>query len=211
MDMTLAISPRMLAGKLLYIVDDDIGRCEILSVLLRLEGFQTNFFVDTDQFLTLCARRAPDIVLLSLALSQESGLNFLRRIKSEFAGIPVIALAPAGQVDAAVLAMKFGANDVISAPFDSEYLLQVIRECLRKDIHIGAVHDGIRTVEVRGFSRLTDREREVLNLLVNGCRNKEVGRALNISPRTAEAHRSRIMYKLGAKNAADLLRIVLTS
>jgi len=76
---------------------------------------------------------------------------------------------------------------------------------------VGAVQAGRRLVEVRGFAQLTPREREVLQLITNGQSNKEAGRELGISPRTIEVHRARVMEKLGAKNTADLMRIVLTS
>lgn len=102
--------------------------------------------------------------------------------------------------------------DVISRPIDIELLSSGVRDSLRRDIHLGGpLGERGRSVEVRGFSRLTGREREVLQLITDGLSNKEIGRTLGISPRTAEVHRARIMEKLGAKNAADLIRIVLTS
>lgn len=211
MDTDNAISPRLLAGKLVYIVDSNLDACELLSVAFRLEGFQTSFFVSSVPFFAACLRRMPDVIVLSLGIGDEGGIAVLRRIKNELAGIPVIALASDGSVDAAVLAMKYGAADVVSQPCDTEHLMQIVRDCIRKDIHIGAMRGGVRAVEVRGFSKLTGRERQVLNLLVNGFSNKAMGRELQISPRTVEVHRGRVMDKLGAKNTADLLRIVLTS
>jgi two-component system response regulator FixJ len=115
------------------------------------------------------------------------------------------------QVDIAVMAMKMGATDVLTKPIDSELLLTVIRDALRRDVHLGAMNEGRRPVEVRGFSQLTPREREVLQLITNGQSNKEAGRELGISPRTIEVHRARVMEKLGARNTGDLMRIVLTS
>ena len=82
---------------------------------------------------------------------------------------------------------------------------------MRENVHVGAIDGGKRTVEVRGFAQLTPREREVLQLITNGQSNKEAGRDLGISPRTIEVHRARVMEKLGARNTADLMRIVLTS
>jgi FixJ family two-component response regulator len=135
----------------------------------------------------------------------------LRRIKATRAGTPVFMLADSPKVDEAVAAMKLGAFDVVSKPIDSEQLLAGVREALRRDVHVGAVQGGRRPIEVRGFSQLTPREREVLQLISNGQSNKEAGRELGISPRTVEVHRARIMEKLGARNTADLMRIVLTS
>lgn len=197
--------------RLIHIVDPDLATCEALSVLFRLEGFQTTFSRDVDQFVMTLDRRRPDIVVLNLRVGEESGLNLLRRVKAMRTGTPVFMLADHPQVEAAVTAMKLGASDVISKPIDTEHFLTVIRDALRRDVHLGAMQGGRRPVEVRGFSQLTPREREVLQLITNGQSNKEAGRELGISPRTIEVHRARVMEKLGARNTADLMRIVLTS
>ncbi|WP_323014666.1 response regulator transcription factor [Devosia sp.] len=197
--------------RLIHIVDADPATCEALSVLFRLEGFQTVFSLEAGHFSISMERRRPDIVVLNLKVGDESGLGLLRRVKALRTGTPVFMLADEPQVDAAVMAMKLGASDVITKPIDTEHLLTVIRDALRRDVHLGAMQGGRRPVEVRGFSQLTPREREVLQLITNGQSNKEAGRELGISPRTIEVHRARVMEKLGARNTADLMRIVLTS
>lgn len=197
--------------RLIHIVDSDSSTCEALSVLFRLEGFQTTFSLDAAHFIAGLERRRPDVVVLNLRVGEESGLGLLRRIKAQRTGTPVFMLANSPQLDAAVTAMKLGASDVVSKPIDTEHLLSVVREALRRDVHLGAMQAGRRPVEVRGFAQLTPREREVLQLITNGQSNKEAGRELGISPRTIEVHRARVMEKLGARNTADLMRIVLTS
>lgn len=197
--------------RLIHIVDPDPATCEALSVLFRLEGFQTSFSLEASQFIASLERRRPDIVVLNLIVGEDSGLTLLRRVKSMRLGTPVFMLADHPQVDAAVTAMKLGAADVISKPIDTEHLLGSVRDALRHDVHLGAMQGGVRPVEVRGFAQLTPREREVLQLITNGQSNKEAGRELGISPRTIEVHRARVMEKLGARNTADLMRIVLTS
>lgn len=197
--------------RLVHIADADPATCEALSVLFRLEGFQTVFSLESSHFLISIERRRPDVAVINFNLGDESGLNLLRRIKSLRNGAPVVMLSDAPELEAAVTAMKLGATDVLSKPIDSEYLLTVVRDALRKDVHLGAMQPGGRPVEVRGFSQLTPREREVLQLITNGQSNKEAGRELGISPRTIEVHRARVMEKLGARNTADLMRIVLTS
>ena len=197
--------------RLIHIVDADATTCEALSVLFRLEGFQTTFSLEATDFFAGLERRRPDIVVLNLRLGEESGLGLLRRIKAMRTGTPVFMLADTPQVEAAVMAMKLGASDVVAKPIDTEQLLSGVRDVLRRDVHLGAMQGGRRPVEVRGFSQLTPREREVLQLITNGQSNKEAGRELGISPRTIEVHRARVMEKLGARNTADLMRIVLTS
>jgi FixJ family two-component response regulator len=197
--------------RLVSIADPDPSVCEALSVLFRLEGFQTVFSLDVAGFYAALERRRPDVVVLAMTIGAESGLAVLRRVKALRTGTPVFMLSDRAEVGEAVLAMKAGASDVVTKPIDSEHLVRVVRDALRRDVHLGALESGRRPVEVRGFAQLTPREREVLQLISNGQSNKEAGRELGISPRTIEVHRARVMEKLGAKNTADLMRIVLTS
>jgi two-component system, LuxR family, response regulator FixJ len=196
---------------LVHILDMDAPTCEALSVLFRLDGYQTAFSMDTATFLAAVERRRPDVVLVNIRVGKESGLDILRRVKSMRNGTPVFILEDQPEVDLAVMAMKAGATDVVTKPIDSERLLALVRDAVREDVHLGIVDGGGRNVEVRGFAQLTPREREVLQLITNGQSNKEAGRNLGISPRTIEVHRARVMEKLGARNTADLMRIVLTS
>ncbi len=197
--------------RLVHVVDPDLQTCEALSVLFRLEGFQTAFSVNLPGFLASIERRRPDAVIANFELGEHDGVDLVRRVKALRLGTPVFMLENRPMVEAAVIAMKAGATDVITKPYDSERLVRVVRDALRQDIHIGAAEGGRRPIEVRGFAQLTPREREVLQLITNGQSNKEAGRELGISPRTIEVHRARVMEKLGAKNTADLMRIVLTS
>ena len=197
--------------RIVHIVDPDLQTCESLSVVFRLEGFQTAFSINLDGFLASLERRRADVVIANFDLGNDDGLVLLKRVKGLRLGMPVFMVENQPMVEAAVVAMKAGASDVITKPIDTEHLVRLVREALRRDIHIGASDSGHRPVEVRGFAQLTRREREVLQLITNGQSNKEAGRELGISPRTIEVHRARVMEKLGAKNTADLMRIVLTS
>jgi len=195
--------------RLVHIADPDPLACEALSVLFWLEGFQTGFSIDTLGFFAALERRRPDVVIISLALGSDAGLAVLRRVKSMRTGMPVFVTAAATDVGQAVEAMKIGAADVFTKPIDNDQLLAGVLEALREEVHVGAVQGGKRQIEVPGFDQLTPREREVLQLITNGQSNKEAGRELGISPRTIEVHRARVMEKLGARNTADLMRIVL--
>jgi len=196
---------------LVHVLDSDAATCEALSVLFRLEGFQTSFSMETASFLEAIERRRPDVVLVNIRIGKDSGLDILKRVKTIRNGTPVFIIEDAPEVDLAVMAMKAGATDVVTKPINSERLLLAVRDAVREDVHVGAIEGGKRNVEVRGFAQLTPREREVLQLITNGQSNKEAGRNLGISPRTIEVHRARVMEKLGARNTADLMRIVLTS
>ncbi|MEP7240800.1 MAG: LuxR C-terminal-related transcriptional regulator [Devosia sp.] len=197
--------------RLVHIVDPDLQTCETLSLLFRLEGFQTAFSVNLGGVLAGLDRRRPDVVIANLELGDGSGIDLIWRVKNRRMGTAVFMLEDQPVVGAAVAAMKAGAADVITKPIDSEHIIRIVRDALRQDVHLAGTDSGRRAVEVRGFAQLTPREREVLQLITNGQSNKEAGRELGISPRTIEVHRARVMEKLGAKNTADLMRIVLTS
>lgn len=195
--------------RLVHIVDPDPTTCEALSVLFRLEGFQTAFSIDTLSFFAAIDRRRPDVAIINFAVGGDEGLAVLRRVKSMRMGLPIFMIGNEPHVDHVVLAMKAGAADVLTKPIDTDHLLAGVRDALRQDVHVSSIDSGRRLIEVRGFDELTPREREVLQLITNGQSNKEAGRELGISPRTIEVHRARVMEKLGARNTADLMRIVL--
>lgn len=197
--------------RLVHILDPDANTCEALSVLFRLEGFQTAFSFESEGFFSSIERKQPDVVILSLKTDGDQGLTALKRIKALRTGTPVFVLSEKQDVTEAVEAMKEGATDIITKPIDTERFVRAVRDALRRDVHLGAVQGGRRPIEIRGFNQLTPRERDVLQLITNGQSNKEAGRDLGISPRTVEVHRARVMEKLGARNTADLMRIVLTS
>lgn len=207
----ISYRPFLNRDRLVHIADSDGPTCEALDVLFRLEGFQTVISRDSVQLIARFSQRRPDVVLLNFRLDTEDMVPALRRIKDMRAGIPVFMLADAPDVDGTVEAMRSGASDVFVKPVDPERMVRVVRDVLRRDVHMSASSEGQREVEIRGFAQLTPREREVLQLVTNGQSNKEAGRELGISPRTIEVHRARVMEKLGARNTADLIRIVLTS
>ena len=195
---------------IVHIVDPDPPTYEQLRALFRVEGLQTAVSVSLSGFLAAFARRRPDVVIANLDLSGDDGLDVLRRVRRLGVGTPVFMLENQPLVAAAVAAMKAGASDVITRPIDGDHLVRMVRDALRHDMNKGAARVR-RPIEIRSFAQLTPREREVLRLVTSGQSNKEAGRELGISPRTIEVHRARVMEKLGAKNTADLMRIVLTS
>lgn len=195
--------------QLVHIVDPDPLTCEALSVLFRLEGFQTAFSVALPDFIASLQYRLPDVVVANFDLGRDDGLALLHRLRMLDTRVAVFLIENQPMVEAAVAAIKAGASDVVTKPINSDRLLRAVREALRNDIPGGPAATRHVAVEIRGFSHLTPREREVLELITRGQSNKEAGRELGISPRTIEVHRARVMEKLGARNTADLMRIVL--
>ena len=195
--------------RLVHIVDADPGTCEALSALFRLEGFQTAFSLDLVSFYAGIERRRPDAIVLNFRVGSDDGVAVLRRVKALRSETPVFMLTDTGQVDEVVDAMKAGASHVITKPIDTERFAHIVRHALPQEPPIEVVRPRPRPLELRGFAQLTPRERQVLQLITEGQSNKEAGRELGISPRTIEVHRARVMEKLGARNTADLMRIVL--
>lgn len=197
------------ADVLILIVDADPGTREALAILFLLEGFQISLAMDAGSFLAALRKRHPDVAVINLQIAGADGMRLLRQVKSTRAATPVFMLEDSPRVDAAVAAMKAGATDVITKPIDAKRFIRAVRQALRANFAETGPSAVARAFEVTGLSQLTPRERDVLQLIASGQSNKEAGRQLGISPRTIEVHRARLMKKLGARNTADLMRIVL--
>ncbi|RDE07597.1 response regulator transcription factor [Pelagibacterium lacus] len=187
-------------------IDEDTSA---LATLFRLEGFRVITCTDNVQALAALGRISVTVLIANLEAAASQSL--LVKARERHMGIGVFIIARGHDLDQAVDAMRAGAYDVLKKPINPERLIGNVRDMMRRNTHILPPVQGQREVVLRGFTRLTPREREVLELLVNGKSNKETGLALGISARTVEVHRARVMEKLGARNTADLMRIVLTS
>jgi len=137
-----------------------------------------------------------------------SGLDLLRRLDAQHYPAPILVISGHGDIPTAIEAIRNGALDFIEKPFEAAALVARVRNAIDA-WHSGNRKDSILARDFSGHERLTARERDVLEQIAQGASNKEAGRDLGISPRTIEVHRARIMEKLAAKNAADLMRIVL--
>jgi FixJ family two-component response regulator len=205
------LGPKLFRELLVSIVDDDPQIGPALSALFRMEGFQTAIATTSEEFRASLERRMPDVAIIALTVGPETGLALLRAVKAKWVATPVIMLTEDQRVEVVVDAMRSGATGVVPKPINHEHLIREVVRAIRENVHISTTDGGRRQIEIRGFSHLTPRERQVLQLICDGRSNKEAGKALRISPRTIEVHRAKIMMKLGAKNTADLMRIVIGS
>jgi len=190
----------------IYIVDDDPAVRDALSVLFNMEGYVVETFSDGDAFIRSASRAVPACVMLDVHMPGRSGIEILKALNAENYPAPIFIISGQGDIPMAVEAIRNGAFDFIEKPFSAETVLERVKESIalaRKRQEAGD------TQSFPGSDALTRRELEVLKEITDGASNKEVGRSLGISPRTVEVHRARIMEKLGARNAADLVRIVL--
>ena len=201
--------PQIVPANELFVVDDDEAMRDALSVVFTLAGYRVSLFADGDGFTEAVRTRRPSAVLLDLNLPDKSGLTVLREIDAQHFPAPIFIISGDGDVGRAVDAVKNGAFDYMVKPFETQAIVARVANAIstyarRKSERGASFHD------FAGQGLLTPREREVLAQIAGGASNKEAGRQLGISPRTIEVHRARIMEKLGARNAADLVRIVLS-
>jgi FixJ family two-component response regulator len=199
------------SGGEIFIVDDDPAVLDALSVVLRLDGFRVRGFADGNAFLAAARAGTPACILLDVQMPGRSGLDVLKELNAEHYPAPIFIISGQGDIPMAVEAIRSGAFDFIEKPFDADTVITRVREAIaawQRRSNGGNLPD-FASLQFFGQEQLTPREREVLTQIAAGASNKEAGRELGISPRTIEVHRSRIMEKMGAKNAADLVRIVL--
>jgi two-component system, LuxR family, response regulator FixJ len=198
------------AGEI-FIVDDDNAVRDALSLVFTLEGYHVTGFAEGNSFLLAARTRTPLCIILDVNMPGRSGLDILKELNAQQYGAPVFIISGQGDIPMAVEAIKHGALDFIEKPFDADTVLGRVRDAVaawRQRSEDGP--SDLAAIQFPGHDLLTPREREVLHQITGGASNKEAGRKLGISPRTIEVHRARIMEKLGARNAADLVRIVLT-
>ena len=183
-----------------------------LSVVLSREGYQVSGFGEGASFLAAAKARTPACIILDVQMPGQSGLDILKELNAQQYPAPIFIISGVGDIPMAVEAIKNGALDFIEKPFDAATVVTRVREAVEAWARRAATRRSadVLSKTFPGHELLTSRERDVLGQIAAGSSNKQAGRELGISPRTIEVHRARIMEKLGAKNAADLVRIVLS-
>lgn len=199
-----------MSGNTIFVVDDDPAVRDALSVVLGMEGYDVAGFSDGGTFLDACRGADPACVILDVHMPGRSGLDVLKELNAGHFAAPVFIISGQGDIPMAVDAIKHGALDFIEKPFDATTVVTRVQEAIAATERRAAQAGDGAAFTYPGSELLTPRERDVLRQIAAGASNKEAGRHLGISPRTIEVHRARIMEKLGARNAADLVRIVLT-
>jgi FixJ family two-component response regulator len=196
----------------IFVVDDDPAVRDTLSIALSAGGYQVICFADGAALLSVARSRTPACMLLDVHIPGKSGLDILKELHGEDYPAPIFMISGQGDIAMAVSAIKNGALDFIEKPFRGGEIVARLDEAIAAYTRRQAEHcaTNIASLHFPGREPLTRREREVLEQFTSGKSNKEAGRQLGISPRTIEDHRANIMKKLGARNAADLIRIVMT-
>lgn len=188
------------------IVDDDPSAREGLESLIRSAGWRVEAFVSAQEFLGRLGAEAPSCLILDLQLPGLSGLELQKRLADIGLEIPIVFLTGHGNIPASVQAMKTGAVEFLTKPFDEPDLLRAIREAIERDRRVRQQHAETRELRQR-YESLTARERQVMREVVAGLLNKQIAAELKITEFTVKIHRGHVMRKMHADSLADLVRM----
>ena len=195
-----------------FVVDDDDALRDALATLLEAEGWACETCADAAAFLAKLGDWSPadcGCVVLDVLMPGESGFDVQAHLNARRIDMPVIFITGYGDVPAAVRAMKGGAVDFLTKPFDVKALLQQIRAALQANTERRAARCELEAIRAR-IATLSPRERQVFERVAVGQANKSVALDLGVSERTVEIHRSRVMRKMACRTLADLVRSKLT-
>ena len=191
-----------------YIVDDDEAMRDSLLWLLESQGFAVTAFASAEDFLAACRDDMAGCIVLDVRMPGMSGLELYEKLSARQCTLPVIFITGHGDVPMAVSALKKGAVDFIEKPFSDKDMLRLIEQCLELDRNNREKQQKAVGVK-RRLANLTEREIEVMDLILAGKLNKQIADVLNISIKTVEVHRGRIMDKMEARTVAELVQAVM--
>jgi FixJ family two-component response regulator len=192
------------AKPIVFVVDDDVSVREALESLIRCAGWEPETFASAEEFLARPRALAPSCLILDVSLPDLNGLELQKLVAVERIDMPILFITGYGDIPMTVQAMKAGAVEFLTKPFDDEVLLCAIRNAIERSFAVLAGEAEMQPLRER-FASLTPRERKVMALVVSGLLNKQVGGELGISEITVKAHRGKVMRKMEADSLADLV------
>lgn len=192
--------------EVVYLVDDDPGVLKALSRLLRTEGYAVQPFASAKEFLSAHDPLVSGCVVLDMLLPNIDGLELQQVLLASDCERFIIFVTGHGDIDTSVRAMKAGAVDFLTKPFNDEDLLAAVRKAIARDGQARRVRSELQSIRLR-MNRLTPREHEVMQHVVAGRLNKQIAADLGIAEKTIKVHRARAMEKMGVASLAELVRI----
>lgn len=190
---------------LVHLIDDDEAVRSGLALLISTVGLRTQLWADAERFMAEFDRHSIGAIVLDVRMPGISGLTVLEQLLAQGVDQPIIMLTGHGTVEMCRRAFKTGAMEFLEKPVNDELLLETLQNAVRQHVKSRQRLQSDQHARHR-FAQLSEREREVLGLIVSGLTNKEIGRALTLSPRTVETHRANLFAKLEADSLAQLIR-----
>jgi RNA polymerase sigma factor (sigma-70 family) len=197
-------------GRTVYVVDDDDAMRDSLRWLLESAGYRVSSYSTGERFLAAFRRDHASCLVLDVRLSGITGLELQQELNRRGESLPIIFITGHGDVPMAVEAVKNGAFHFIEKPFNDAEILRLIEDAAAQRTP-AAASDAQRRCTAAKLGTLTQREREVMDLVVQGRKNREIAEVLGISMKTVEAHRARAMEKMDVSSVAELVQATLTS
>ena len=197
--MNIPLSP------LIQLIDDDAAVRDSLALLIGTVGLRVQTWADPQEFMRSFDRQSIGAIVLDVRMPGISGLTVLDTLVAQGVDQPVIMLTGHGTVELCRRAFKSGAAEFLEKPVDDEVLLEALQNAVRQHVRSRERHQANQQAREH-YAQLSEREREVLGLIVEGLTNKEIGRALGLSPRTVETHRANLFAKLQVDSLAHLIR-----
>ena len=190
---------------LIQLIDDDEAVRSSLALLISTVGLRVQSWADPLAFLESFDQNSVGAIVLDVRMPGLGGLAVLERLVAQGVGQPVIMLTGHGTVEMCRRAFKAGAAEFLEKPVDDEALIEALQNAVRQHVRSRQKNSADRVTRER-YAVLSEREKEVLGLIIEGLTNKEIGRVLNLSPRTIETHRAHLFAKLEVASLAHLIR-----
>lgn len=192
--------------QVVHVVDDDVGMRVSLDNLFRSVGYQTRSYASVDEFLSADVEADLGCLVLDVRLPGTSGLDFHDYLRERDSPLPVVLMTGHGDIPMSVRAMKGGAIDFLSKPFREQDMLDAVSTALSRNLAAWAASTQKADVRAR-YETLSQREREVMEMVVAGKLNKQIAYDLSLSEITVKIHRGNAMRKMGARNLVDFVKI----